>query len=178
MKWFLAKRRDPEIAPDEIFLDSSNSPAFGRARFGGRLEKPLSNGTFFYLTVALVLLFLVLIIRAWNLEITNGAGFAAESAHNSLEVRTLFASRGVIIDVNGVVLAENTENKDGSVERNYPLPSLGQIIGYVSYPKKDSKGVYYDTSETGIAGLEAEYDALLAGKNGQLLTETDALGKV
>jgi len=178
MKWFLAKRRDPEIAPDEIFLDSSNSPDFDRARFEGRLEKPLSNGTFFYLTVALVLLFLVLIIRAWNLEITNGAGFAAESAHNSLEVRTLFASRGVIIDVNGVVLAENTENKDGSVERNYPLPSLGQIIGYVSYPKKDSKGVYYDTSETGIAGLEAEYDQLLAGTNGQLLTETDALGTV
>ncbi|TSA44446.1 hypothetical protein D4R49_00145 [bacterium] len=178
MKWRLTKRRDPEIAPDEIFLDASNAPAFDRARFEGRLEKPLSHGTFLYLTAVLALLFLVLIIRTWNLQITNGAEFAAESAHNSLEVRTLFASRGVITDVNGVVLAENVAKEDGTVKRNYPLPSLGQIIGYVSYPKKDSKGIYYDTSETGVAGLEAEYDAHLAGKNGQVLTETDALGKV
>ena len=180
--WRHKKRRDPEIAPDEIFLDASNAPAFDRARFEGRLEKPLSRGTFFYLTSTLILLFLVLVIRTWNLQITNGAEFAAESAHNSLEVKTLFAPRGVILDVNGIMLAENVaknnSEEDSSVKRNYPVPSLGQIIGYVSYPKKDSKGIYYDTSETGVAGLEAEYDALLAGKNGQLLTETNALGKV
>lgn len=178
MKWRLTRRRDPEIAPDEIFLDASNAPAFDRARFEGRLEKPLSYDAFFYLTTVLALLFSVLIIRTWNLQVINGAEFAAESAHNSLEVRTLFASRGAVVDVNGTVLAENVSNEDGSVRRNYPLSSLGQVIGYVSYPKKDSKGIYYDTSETGIAGLEAEYDAHLAGKNGQILTETDALGKV
>jgi penicillin-binding protein 2 len=178
MKWQRTQRRDQEIAPDEIFLDASNAPDFDRARFEGRLEKPLSHGTFFYLTTTLALLFFILIIRAWNLQITSGAAFAAESAHNSLEVRTLFAPRGVITDRNGVVIAENVEKKDGGVARSYPFPSLSQIIGYVSYPKKDSSGKYYDTSETGITGLEAEYDALLAGKNGQLLTETDALGKV
>lgn len=172
------RSRDPEIAPDEIFLDASNAPAFDRARFEGRIEKPLSRWTFFYLTAALAMLFFVLIIRAWNLQITNGAAFAAESAHNSLEVATLFAPRGIITDVNGVVVAENVAREDGSVKRNYPVPSLGQIIGYVSYPKKDAKGIYYDTSETGIAGLEAEYDSFLAGKNGQLLTERDALGRV
>ncbi|TSA44049.1 hypothetical protein D4R49_00800 [bacterium] len=178
MSWLLRRRRDPEIAPDEIFLDASNAPAFDRARFEGRLEKPLSHGTFFYLTAALALLFIILVARTWNLQITEGAEFASESAHNSLEVRTLFAERGIITDVNGVVVAENTTKDDGSTVRRYPYPSLSQIIGYVSYPKKDSKGVYYDTSETGISGLEAEYDTLLAGENGQLLTETDALGKV
>lgn len=178
MKWKLAKRRDPEIAPDEIFLDASNAPAFDRARFEGRLEKPLSRGTFFYLSTTLVLLFAILVIRTWNLQVIEGAEFAAESARNSLEVRTLFAARGVILDVNGAVLAENTVGEDGGIRRSYTLPSLGQIIGYVSYPKKDSKGVYYDTTETGIAGIEAEYDAILSGKNGQILTETDALGRV
>ena len=176
--WWRGYRQDPEIAPDEIFLDASNAPAFDRARFEGRLEKPLSQSTFFYLAATLVILFSTLVVRTWNLQVTNGAEFAAESAHNSLEVRTLFAARGVIEDVNGVVLAENTAGEDGGVRRNYTLPSLGQIIGYVSYPKKDSKGIYYDTSETGIAGLEAKYDAILAGKNGQILTETDALGRV
>ena len=100
-------------------------------------------------------LFIMLIVRAWNLEIINGSTFAAESAHNSLEVTTLFAPRGVITDSDGVVLAENVEEADGSTKRFYPMPSLGQIIGYVSYPKKDANGIYYDTDETGVAGIEA-----------------------
>jgi len=178
MLWMRRRLRDPEIAPDEIFLDASNAPAFDRARFEGRLEKPLSHRSFMYLGAVLALLFLTLAVRSWNLQVTNGAEFASESAHNSLEVRTLFAPRGIITDVHGVVVAENAERDDGSSVRHYPYPSLSQIIGYVSYPKKDSKGVYYDTSETGISGLESEYDALLTGKNGQLLTETDALGRV
>lgn len=180
MMWWRKRRRDPEIAPDEIFLDASNVPAFNRERFEGRLEKPLSHGTFFYLAAALFILFLVLIFRSWNLQITNGEVFAAESAHNSLEAKIIFASRGVITDINGAVIAENVAINDGNgvSRRNYLVPSLGQIIGYVSYPKKDAKGIYYDTSETGIAGIEAEYDAHLSGKNGQLLTETDAFGNI
>src|SRR3989344_1712127 len=182
MKWWRRRYQNPEIEPDEIFLDASNAPAFDRARFEGRLEKPLSQGTFFYLTAVLALLFFTLITRTWNLQVTNGEAFAVESKNNSLESKTIFAPRGIITDINGVVLAENvTKNntdEDEIIKRVYPVPSLGQIIGYVSYPKKDSKGIYYDTKETGIAGLEAEYDAYLAGSNGQLLTETDALGKV
>ena len=183
MRWRLTKRRDPEIAPDEIFLDSSNAPAFDRARFEGRLEKPLPAATFFSLAVLLTVLVLILIIRVWNLQIMNGSEFAAESAHNSLDITTLFASRGAIIDFQGITLAENVIQQDdisghGITRRNYPVPSLGQIIGYVSYPKKDSKGIYYDTNQTGIAGLEAEYDELLAGKNGQLLTEKDVFGNI
>ncbi len=178
MMWQRRKRKDLEIAPDEIFLDASNAPAFDRARFEGRLEKPLSRRTFFYLAATLTILFSILIVRSWDLEIANGALFAAESAHNSLEARTLFAPRGIIIDVHGTLIAGNASKEDGSMMRTYPFPSLSQIIGYVSYPKKDANGVYYDTKVTGIAGLEAEYDALLAGKNGQMLTETDALGRV
>ncbi|MSU74277.1 hypothetical protein EXS57_00685 [Candidatus Kaiserbacteria bacterium] len=178
MLWRRKKRVDPEIGPEEIFLDASNAPAFDRARFEGRLEKPLSSGIFLSLGSVLCVLFVVLIFRTWNLQVTNGTAFAAESAHNSLQVRTLFASRGIITDVNGVVVAENAVSEDGSVVRRYPYLSLSQIIGYVSYPKKDARGIYYDTSQTGVSGLEAEYDVLLAGKNGQVLTETDAFGHI
>ncbi len=176
--WQYKRRQDSEIAPDEIFLDASNAPAFDRNRFEGRLEKPLSRGMFFSLYGVLAFLVLTLAARAWDLEIINGTAFAAESARNSLAATTIFAPRGIITDMHGVVLAENVERADGSVVRDYPIPSLSQIIGYVSYPKKDAHGVYYDTKETGIAGLEAEYNSLLAGKNGQLLTETDAFGRV
>src|SRR3989344_4776439 len=176
--WRQKRRLDPEIAPDEIFLDASNTPAFDRTRFEGRLETPLSPAIFFSLTGALALLFCILILRTWNLQVINGAAYAVESAHNSLEVTILFAPRGIITDTNGALLAENVESADGSIERNYPYPSFSQIIGYVSYPKKDVNGNYYDTTESGVTGLEAEYDALLAGMNGQKLTERDALGRI
>lgn len=178
MKWRHRRRLDPEIAPDEIFLDASNTPSFDRARFEGRIEKSLSRGTFLSLAGVLAFFLLILVVRSWNLQITNGAAFAAESAHNSLAVETLFAPRGAITDVNGVALAENVRKDDGSIVRNYPIPSASSVVGYVSYPKKDARGVYYDTDTTGIAGIEAKYDTLLAGKNGQLLTERDALGRV
>src|SRR3989344_3917821 len=178
MMWRRRRRQDPEIAPDEIFLDASNAPAFDRTRFEGRLEKPLPDRTFLSLGAVLAVLLIILIGRAWYLEITNGAAYAAESAHNRLEATTLFAARGVITDLNGIVLAENAEGGDDIMARRYPVPSLSHVIGYVSYPKKDAKGIYYDTTMTGVTGLEAYYDALLAGKNGQLLVEKDALGQI
>jgi len=189
MMWLRTRRKDPEIAPDEIFLDSSNA-SFDRERFEGRLEKPLARGTFVSLAVTLGILFVVLLVRTWNLQVTNGAAFALESERNSLEVTTLFAPRGAITDVNGVILAENVQGENsvrlnaignagtGAMKRAYPIPAIGQIIGYVSYPKKDTSGVYYDTKQSGIAGLELKYDALLSGKNGQSLVEKDALGRV
>ncbi len=178
MIWWYKRRPDPEIAPDEIFLDVSNAPDFNRQRFEGRLEKPIPHGSFSLLATGLAVLFLVLATRSWNLQVTHGATFASESAHNSLEVVTIFAPRGIITDVQGAVLAENVQKDDGAVERHYSVPALSQVIGYVSYPKKDSKGVYYDKEQRGVTGLEARYDELLSGKNGQMLTETDALGRV
>ncbi len=183
MLWKSKRRKDPEIAPDEIFLDASNTPEFDRDRFEGRLEEPLSIGTFVSLAITLSIIFLILVTRAWNLEITNGSEFAIQSAHNSLESTIIFARRGVITDVNGIVLAENVQKDEGLsgqdiTERRYSLPALGQIIGYVSLPKKDAKGIYYDTKQTGLAGLEVEYDNVLAGKNGEILTEKDVSGRV
>ncbi len=178
MKWWNKRRPDPEIAPDEIFLDVSNAPDFNRERFEGRLEKPLPHSSFSLLAIGLSVLLFILVARSWNLQVANGADYAAMSAHNSLEVATIFAPRGVISDRHGVILAENVRRQDGVVERHYVVPALSQIIGYVSYPKKDSKGIYYDTEQRGVTGLEARYDDLLSGENGQMLTETDALGRV
>ncbi|HET9641646.1 MAG TPA: penicillin-binding transpeptidase domain-containing protein, partial [Candidatus Paceibacterota bacterium] len=177
--WHRSRRIvDPEIAPDEIFLDASNAPHFDRGRLEGRLEKPLSPQTFTWTLGMLGLLFMVLVGRAWNLQVANGASFAAQSAHNSLKVVTLFAPRGVIVDRNGTVIAENSQKDDGSVDRLYPYVSLSPILGYVSYPKKDSQGNYYDTTETGVAGLEQAFNNMLAGSNGQILTEMDVGGGV
>ncbi len=178
MQWPRRRSKDPEIAPDEIFLDASNAPDFDTARFEGRIEKPLSPRTFLYLFATLGVVMLILVGRSWHLEVLHGEAFAAQSAENSLKVTTIFAPRGTIVDRYGTVLAGNTVKEDGTMIREYPYPSLSQVIGYVSYPKKDANGVYYDTEETGVTGLEAKYDSTLVGKNGQILTETDAVGNV
>lgn len=178
MRWFRKTYRDFEIAPDEIFLDASAAGDFDRSQFEGRLEQPLSSATYTTVGVLLVLVFFTLVIRAGDLQIVRGAMFAEVSAHNSLSATTLIAPRGIITDRNGIPLAENVAQPDGSVYRMYPYPEMGQIIGYVSRPKKDSSGRYYDTEITGIAGLEAMYNAELAGTNGSVLVEKDALGKV
>ncbi|MDO8407851.1 MAG: penicillin-binding transpeptidase domain-containing protein [bacterium] len=178
MVWRRKKRRDPELAPDEIFLDAANAGTFDRARFAGQLEQPLPRATYLAIPIVVLIALTVLGARAAELEILQGPALAKQSANNSLAVTTLFAPRGIIEDMNGTVVADNTEGPDGQVRRRYLLPALGQIIGYVSYPKKDTSGNYYDRTETGLAGLEARYDAVLAGVNGQKLVETDALGTV
>lgn len=178
MMWFRRSYPDPELTLDEVFLDSSNSPAFDRMRFEGRIERPLAPSLYTVLSAILGIIFLALMIRAGDLQVRQGSAFAAVSADNALTVKTLFAPRGVIEDMHGVILAENTETEDGSVGRQYTMPELGQIIGYVSLPKKDASGKYYDTNVVGLAGLEAQYDAYLSGTNGQVLTEVDALGRI
>lgn len=178
MSWFRKTYRDLEIAPDEIFLDASATSDFDRSQFEGRLEQPLSPATYTGVGVLLVLVFLALVVRAGDLQIVQGALFAQVSAHNSLSATTLIAPRGVITDRNGIPLAENVAQPDGSVYRTYPYPEMGQIIGYVSRPKKDASGRYYDTEITGVAGLEATYNDTLAGTNGSVLVEKDALGNV
>lgn len=178
MAWFGKRRRDREIAPDEIFLDAANTGEFDRSRFEGRLEQPLARATYVVIPLVLGVAFFVLGARVADLQVLQGAAFAEQSAHNSLVATVLFAPRGLIEDMYGVVLAGNGEQSDGGVRRLYPYPELGQIIGYVSYPKKDSSGNYYDTNETGIAGLEAVYNAELSGVNGKKLVETDALARV
>lgn len=173
-----ALARSQEIAPEDIFLDDVNTAALDRARFEGRLERPLARRAFSALYAVLGVMLFVLAARAADLQVYHGGTYAAQSARNSLDATMIFAPRGVIVDHAGTTLADNVPGPSGTTRRSYPVPALGQIIGYVSYPKKDAKGVYYDTKETGLAGLEAEYDGLLSGENGRQLTETDALGVV
>lgn len=172
------RRGNREIAPEDIFLEAENTGAFDRSRFEGRLEKPLSRATYLATPIVLGVALFGLGARAADLQIRQGDELAAQSANNALEVTPVFAPRGLITDMHGTILVDNEEGENGSVRRRYLYPEMGQIVGYVSYPKKDASGNYYDTTMEGIAGLEREFDEHLAGENGELLVETDALGRV
>jgi penicillin-binding protein 2 len=168
---------DPEISPDEIFLDSSNLPNFNQNSLEGRLEKPLGSTSFFGFGITVLIIFIVLIGQAVHLEIVKGSMYAARSQQNLLRPNVLFAERGAITDMNGTPLVTNETTPDGFVKRVYTTPTLSNVLGYVSYPKKDSSGQYYDTDITGLAGVEKSFNTQLAGTNGTLLVEKDARGK-
>jgi len=174
------KRRavDKELAPDEIFLDSSNIPHFDTTRLEGRLEKPISERTFAGIMLVIAFVLIGFAAQAANLELMQGATYAKQSENNRLRPEILFAKRGAILDRNGVVLVENEPSDEGYPQRAYMSPGFGHLLGYVSYPKKDSSGNFYDTDIKGLAGAEATFDEQLSGENGLFLIEEDALGEV
>jgi len=169
---------DPEIAPDEIFLDASNLPDFDPGRLEGRLERPLSKRSAIGVTLAALAMFLLFAGQAWSLQVTNGEAYALQSERNRLRPEILFAERGAVLDRNGTVLIANEEGDDGVLRRVYAEGGVSQVLGYVSYPKKDSSGNYYDTDIIGLAGAEASFDGIVSGENGLLLIEEDALGNI
>lgn len=172
------RHTDKELAPDEIFLDSSNLPSFDTTRLEGRLEKPISERTFVGITAVIALILVGFVVQAGSLEIVQGDKFATQSENNRLRPEVLFAKRGAILDRNGVVLVENKPSEAGFVERSYMSPGFGHLLGYVSYPKKDSSGNYYETDIKGLAGVESAFDEILSGENGLFLIEEDALGEL
>ncbi len=177
----LRRRKTGEINPDEIFIDSSNLPAFNVHQFEGRLERPISRKTVAFVSIVFVVAGLVFVSRFWLLQVKRGEAFAAQSEQNRLRHTDLFANRGVVLDRNGVVLASNASYEDDSdfAKRVYaPIHGLSHILGYVKYPTKDSSGFYFRTNYIGEDGVEKVYDSLLSGKNGERIIETDAFGKV
>lgn len=167
-----------ELAPDEIFLDSTNLPNFDHARLEGRLEQPVPRGAYLALMLVVALIFVVLLSQAVQLTLIKGPAYAAQSEKNRLRPEVIFAERGAITDRYGTNLAWNESGEDGYPERKYRAPGFGHVLGYVSYPEKDKKGNYYDTEIEGLAGVEAAFNERLAGTNGTLLIEEDARGKV
>lgn len=172
------RRRSYELDPDEIFLDSSNPSGFDQSRLEGRLEKPIARETFAGIGLVVLLLFGGLAAQAANLQIRQGDEYAARSERNRLRPEVLFAERGAIVDRNGEALVYNEEGEDGFVKRVYAYPGFSHLLGYVSYPKKDSSGNFYETTIEGLNGIEEAMNAELSGENGTLLVEENAHGDV
>jgi penicillin-binding protein 2 len=172
------RRKVLELDPDEIFLDSSNTTGFDKSQMEGRLEKPIARGTFAGIGLVILLMFTGLLAQAANLQIKQGDEYAARSERNRLRPQVLFAERGAIVDRNGEPLVYNEEGEDGFVKRIYAYPGFSHLLGYVSYPKKDSSGNFYETKIDGLNGVEEAFDAALSGENGTLLVEEDAHGAI
>ena len=165
--------------PDQIFLDDANLSNLDRQQFEGVIESPIAHRSLFALGGFFVLVFLLFVGRLVVLQIAEGQNFFAQSENNRLRQVPLFAERGIIYDRNNVEIAWNTSPDEGddatfSYRAYTPLSGHGHLLGYVSYPQKDSSGNFWRYAIEGQAGLEKKYNDLLAGINGAELIETDA----
>ena len=78
------------------------------------------------------------------------AGPLSADPRNPLQLEAARAPRGRILDVHGVVVADNARAVDGAQLRRYAHPAMAPITGYVS-------------TIFGTAGLERTYDRQLTG---------------
>jgi len=179
--FFSSKKLTKDIDPDEIFIDSSNLPRFDTSQFEGRLDKSISKRTVFALTIFFILIALVFSGRIWFLQINKGESFALRSEQNNLKHVNLFPERGIIYDKNGVELAWNEENKknpDFSKRVYLDEAGLSHLLGYISYPLKDSSGFYYEFNLLGKEGVESAYNNEVGGKPGLKIIEVDVFGEI
>ncbi len=173
-----------EMDPSDFLSDVSNLTESDRQRLEGQLILPIERSSYVLIFTVFILLGAVVLFRLGNLEIDRGVQYAKRSANNSLQKTVVFASRGIIFDRNGALLSYNeppklVNNKDDWGQRSYATSSgLSVLLGYVSYPKMDANGKFYDTQFSGKDGVEAYFDDVLSGRNGTIIEETDATGKL
>jgi penicillin-binding protein 2 len=163
------------VEPDEIFLDSQNLQNFDRQQFEGRIEKPISKKTIFFIGIFFLLSLGLFSVRLEYLQIQKGEAYLERSQNNVLEKQIIFSERGIIYDRNKVELAWNKEAEDlPTTIRTYLSPGFSHLLGYVSYPMQDSAGNYWQTEFIGKDGLEKQYNQSLKGENGSKIVEIDA----
>lgn len=174
---FKKKITNPEIYPDEIFLDSQNIPQFDTQQFEGRLEKPIDKKIFKNLYVFLELLAVFFFIKIFFIQVIQGKVFAERAEKNNLRQEIILPPRAVIKDRSGIRLAW-TENDS----RDYiNLPGFAHILGYFGLPsgedlKKEEKILM--NVMIGKEGLEKKYENILKGVRGVKLIEVDSQNNV
>ncbi|MDP9249557.1 MAG: penicillin-binding transpeptidase domain-containing protein [bacterium] len=172
------RRGNTFVEPDEIFLDSKNLANFDRQQFEGRIEKTIPKKTIFALGILFLFFVGIFGSRLAYLQIGKGEAYFDRSQNNVLEKIIIFADRGIIYDRNKQELAWNERSEDSPVPtRAYITPGFSHLLGYVSYPTKDSSGNYWQGEFIGKDGLEKQYHQTLLGINGAKIIETDARGK-
>ena len=171
-----------DLDPDEIFLDSSNIPKFDNQQFEGRFEKPIKRGALIFVGFIFGCLFLGYVGRAFYLQVISGAVYAERSRVNHVRQEPIFSNRGIVYDRNKTVLISNElveGDEHAPPERvYYDRPGFSHILGYVSYPKRDSSGFFWQNDYIGKDGIEKTYDSYLKGVSGRRLIETNASGGI
>lgn len=178
----LKDRYTKQVDVEEVLLDASNIPAFNHGRLEGKRELPITAKNMRLVWVLFTFVVGAFLFQIFTLQVVKGEDYRRIAENNKVNRALVIAERGVVYDRRGEMLVWN--EKDDSGEYDFPVRAytdrvgLGQVLGFVSYPKKDSSGFFFRTEYLGRSGVELAYDDLLRGKNGSQIVEVDALNTV
>lgn len=180
----MGKLRDrylKSVEVEEVLLDASNIPAFNQGRMEGKREVPISKSSVRTVGFLFSAISLIFFYQIFSLQIVRGEEFKNISENNRVDEVLIIAERGVVYDRTGEMIAWNEADATG--EYDFPIRAytdrlgLGQVLGYVSYPKKDTRGYFFRTDYLGRSGVELAFDSTLKGGNGSKVIEVDALAQ-
>lgn len=174
------KKRYREIEPDEILIDAQNLPGFDSTRLEGRIEQPIGNTTFRNFLLAILVVGVIFTLQLAKLQVVDADDLRTRAEANHLTESIIISERGFITDRHNEPLALNEWHpEEGFSVREYPLAeAASHVVGYVSYPKRDDNGYWFQDTSLGLAGIEAFFDTALRGENGTEIRETTASGEV
>ena len=147
----------------------------------GQLARPLGTRVHYLFLVCIALVMCSAVVRLYSMQIIHGDEYKIQAENNHLRTTPLFALRGTISDRNGTLLAWNTTgtSTDDIPRRVYTTtPGFSHILGYVSYPKKDQSGVFWQNDYIGKDGLEKQYQDRLLGVRGERVIAINARHQV
>lgn len=189
------KAASHEIDPEDVFLDSQNLSDFNLDQMEGQLERPLGKHIFYIALVFSSIVIGMFSYRLFTMQVIQGEDYRDKADNNRLKKIPLFALRGTIADRNGELLAWNslrvergtsTASSTESVPAFDDIPKrmytdvsgFSHILGYVSYPKRDQSGLFWQDNYIGKDGVEKEYQTRLSGVKGERIIEVTATGEV
>jgi penicillin-binding protein 2 len=178
----LQKRYTTDVEVEEVLLDASNVPAFNHARLEGKRELPIGKRNVRTVWFLFLVITLAFFSQIYSLQVVRGEEYKTIAENNRVDKAVIIAERGVVYDRTGELLVWN--EVDETDEYDFPIRAytdrlgLGQVLGYVSYPKKDTSGYFFRTDYLGRSGVELAFDDTLKGGNGSKIIEVDALSDV
>lgn len=188
------KASSHEIDPEDVFLDAENLSSLNLDQFEGQLERPISKYVYYIFLVTFIVFIGGFSWRLFSMQVLNGSVYAKQADSNHLKRIPLFALRGTISDRNGKLLAWNTLGqyiyKEGTtteekaaiddipVREYIKTPGFSHLLGYVSYPKRDQSGIFWQDDYIGKDGVEKQYQTLLQGTKGERIIAINALHEI
>lgn len=179
-------RRNNFDSLEEVFSEYKFKDYTSRAKFESRFVGRMNFTGISFLYFGISVMFIFFIAQAYNLQVVKGEEYKQKAERNQFVNIPILSQRGRILDRNGVILAETIKKDvststvaeqilDNNFYRKYSeVEGISHVLGYVKYPQKDEKGVYWQNNFEGVSGLEAYYDQLLAGRPGKRVFERAA----
>ncbi len=166
------------ILHNKLDLDDtlSQSGAAGRDLFGKQLlAKRLSGGPMVGMVILFLIVFVAYSVRLFSLVSDPLNNYEKILYRNRLNGTIVSAPRGIIVDRNGQPIAQSIRDSEtGNYMREVAdIPGIGNLIGFIRYPQKDSSGYYWRFTTEGVSGLEKLYNKKLTETPGYRYTSSN-----